>query len=88
MFLDVPDILLDYPNADVIIKDVKIDGNSISFSDEVISRGAGDDPNTLRRYFFHPWGLNPDEAPKYVFNSSLEVTFEVKMDTGEPFIKE
>ncbi|MDE6633112.1 MAG: hypothetical protein K2K23_08960 [Muribaculaceae bacterium] len=87
MFLDVPDILLDYPNADVIIKDVKLDGNSISFSDEVISRGAGDDPNTLRRYFFHPWGLNPDEAPKYNFTSTLEVTFEVKMDTGEPFIK-
>lgn len=87
MYMDIPDILIDYPNADVIIKDVKLDGNSISFSDEVIERGVGDDPNTLRRYFFHPWGLNQDLAPNYVFNSSLEVTFEVKMDTGVPYKK-
>ncbi|MDE6291115.1 MAG: hypothetical protein K2M16_06245, partial [Muribaculaceae bacterium] len=87
MFIDVPEILLDHPNADLIIKDVKIDGNSISFSDEIIERGTSEDPNTLRRYFFHPWGLNPDIAPDYNFTESLEVTFEVKMDTGEPFIK-
>lgn len=88
MFIDVLDILADYPNADLIIKDVKIDGNSISFSDEAIVRGAGDDPTTLRRYFFHPWGLNGDDAPNYDFTESIEVTFEVKMDSGEPFIKE
>lgn len=88
MFMDIPDILLDYPNADVVIKDIKVDGNSISFSDESIQRCAGDDPNTLRRYFFHPWGLNQDDAANYNFTSTLEVTFEVKMDTGEPFITE
>ena len=87
MFLDIPDILLDYPNADVVIKDVKTDGNSISFSDESIQRGAGDDPNTLRRYFFHPWGLNQDTSANYNFTESIEVTFEVIMDSGEPFIK-
>ena len=87
MFLDIPDILLDYPNADVVIKDVKTDGNSISFSDESIQRGAGDDPNTLRRYFFHPWGLNQDTKGNYNFTESIEVTFEVIMDSGEPFIK-
>ena len=87
MVLDFPDILLDYPNADVVIKDVKTDGNSISFSDESIQRGAGDDPNTLRRYFFHPWGLNQDTSANYNFTESIEVTFEVIMDSGEPFIK-
>lgn len=87
MFIDVENILLDHPNADLTITDVKIDGNSISFSDEIIQRGAGDDPNTLRRYFFHPWGLNQDIASDYNFTESLEVTFEVKFDTGEPFIK-
>ena len=87
MFLDIPDILLDYPNADVVIKDVKTDGKSISFSDESIQRGAGDDPNTLRRYFFHPWGLNQDTSASYNFTESIEVTFEVIMDSGEPFIK-
>lgn len=88
MFLDVAGILLDHPNADLFIKEVLVDGNSISFSDEAVLRSVGDDPNTLRRYFFHPWGLNGDEAPKYNFTSTLEVTFEVKMDTGEPFVKE
>ncbi len=87
MFIDIPDILADYPNADCIIKDVKVDGNSISFSDDVVQRCPGDDPTTLRRYFFHPWGLNSDEAPKYVFDSSLEVSFEIKMDTGTPFVE-
>ena len=87
MFLDIPDILLDYPNADVVIKDVKTDGKSISFSDESIQRGAGDDSNTLRRYFFHPWGLNQDTSANYNFTESIEVTFEVIMDSGEPFIK-
>lgn len=88
MSLDVAGILLDHPNADLFIKEVLVDGNSISFSDEAVLRSVGDDPNTLRRYFFHPWGLNGDEAPKYNFTSTLEVTFEVKMDTGEPFVKE
>ncbi len=87
MYMDIPDILIDYPNADVIIKDIKVDGNSISFSDETIQRCVGDDPNTLRRYFFHPWGLNQDDGPNYNFSSSLEVTFEVKMDSGQPFIQ-
>ena len=87
MFIDVPDILADYPNADLTVTDVKVDGNSISFSDEIITREAGDDPNTLRRYFFHPWGLNGNDAPNYNFTESIEVTFTVKFDTGEPFIK-
>lgn len=86
MYLDVLKILKDNPNMDMAVKDIKVDGTSIEFDDTVIDRGQGDAETTARRYILNPWGATKDDAGKYVFSSSIEVTISVKMDTGAPFI--
>lgn len=90
MYIDILKILKDYPNADAVIKEIKVNGNSIAFDDTAIDRGAGDDPRTLRRYVVNPW----NDANYFVangislgFSSSFSITIHVTMDTGEPFIK-
>ena len=88
MYLDIMKILKKYPNMDVAIKDIKVDGNSISFDDVVIDRGVGDTETAARRYILNPWGATAADAPKYVFTSSIAITISVKMDNGTPFIKE
>lgn len=90
LYLDILKILKAYPNMDVAIKDIKVDGTSIEFDDAAISRGYPDDKpetQTARRYILNPW--NTDSAattPRYVFNSSIEVIVTVKFDNGTPFI--
>lgn len=86
MYLDIEKILKDNPNADVVIKDIKVDGKSIQVDDASIDRGVGDAETTARRYILNPWGTTAGDAPKYVFNSSIAVTVSVKMDNGTPFI--
>jgi len=56
LYLDIQKILKENPNMDVAIKDIKVDGASISFDDTVIDRGIGDDDTTARRYILNPWG--------------------------------
>lgn len=89
-YIDITKILRDYPNADAVITDVKVDGNSVAFDDAAIDRGAGDDPNTLRRYVLNPWNENNCFVANGIslgFSSSLSVTVHITMDTGSPFIK-
>jgi len=86
LYLDIEKILKDNPNMDAAIKDIKVDGKSISFDDSVIERGVGDAETTARRYIINPWGATAGDAPKYVFNSSIAVTITVIMDNGTPFI--
>ncbi|MCE5178163.1 MAG: hypothetical protein LLF81_03325 [Porphyromonadaceae bacterium] len=88
LYLDIQKILKENPNMDVAIKDIKVDGASISFDDTVIDRGIGDDDTTARRYILNPWGATAGDAPKYVFSSTIAVTVAVKMDNGIPFIVE
>ena len=88
LYLDILKILKDNPNMDVAIKDIKVDGKSISFDDAIIDRGIGDVETTARRYILNPWGETAGDADKYVFTSSIAVTINVKMDTGSPFISE
>lgn len=88
LYLDILKILKDNPNMDVAIKDIKVDGKSISFDDAIIDRGIGDAETTARRYILNPWGETADDADKYVFTSSIAVTINIKMDTGAPFISE
>jgi hypothetical protein len=88
LYLDIQKILKENPNMDVAIKDIKVDGASISFDDTVIDRGIGDDDTTARRYILNPWGATAGDAPKYVFSSTIAVTVTVKMDNGTPFIVE
>jgi hypothetical protein len=86
MYLDIEKILKDNPNMDVAIKDIKVDGKSISFDDSAISRGVGDAETTARRYIINPWDATAGTAPNYVFSSSIAVTVTVIMDNGTPFI--
>lgn len=88
IFLDIQRILRDHPNMDVAIKDIKVDGASIEFDDDIIDRGIGDQETTARRYILNPWGETVGDTPKYVFNSSISVTVTVTMDNGTPFVVE
>lgn len=89
MYIDVVKLLEAHPNGDVVIKDIKVDGTSVTFDDALIDRGVGDDgPNAARRYILNPWGATAGDAPKYAFTSSIAVTIGVKMDNGKPFITE
>lgn len=89
VFLDCYKILDDYPNCDIYIDSIKIDGNDIGMPDDAISRGTGDADNIARRYILNPW--NDDSAswtPKFVVTSNLSVTVTVSFDNGTPFIPE
>lgn len=86
IYLDVAKILAYHPNCDIVIKDIKVDGKSISFDDSAIDRGTGDVSSTARRYIVNPWGPTAGEASKYAFSSTITVTISVKMDTGTPYV--
>lgn len=88
VYLDVDKILKDYPDCDIVIKDIKVDGKEVSFDDSSIERCSGDGTNAARRYLVNPWGATASNASKYVFSSSLTVKISVKMDNGTSFITE
>lgn len=89
IYLDIYGILTDHPNLDIILKDIKVDGTSVAFDDSAIDRGIGDADDIARRYILNPWGNPPAfaDANVFIFNSTIDVTFEVIFDTGTPFIK-
>lgn len=94
IYLDVAKILNDYPNVNIVITDIKSDGTSIEFNDADFTREYGEADNkkvedTARRYILNPW--NPESAAtgsRYLYESSLEITIQVTMDSGSPFITE
>ena len=101
MYLDIPKLLKKHPNADIVIKSVKVDGTELLgslFTDTDIPRNVGDDPSTGRRYVLSPWGdptketdtrhyVYADLLPKFAFSNSIEVTFHVTYDVGEVVLK-
>lgn len=92
IYLQVDKLLKDHPNADIIIKDVKVDGKSIDFNDAAITRTVDDSANggkyNGRRYFYNPWASdNAFASSALTFAKSLSVTFEVKFDTGSVKLK-
>lgn len=98
MYLDVVKVLAKYPNFDMEIVDMRVDGVSIAFDDALIDRGSGDETDaagnkiTARRYILNPWNSeNYFMANGYAvlgFTSSLEVDIKVTFDTGTPFLTE
>ena len=93
MFLDVAKILKKYPNADLTLKSIKVDGKEVlgsetGMDDATISRQVGDDPTTGRRYILNPWN---DESASHTglfkFSKSIEVTINVNTDVGEVVLK-
>lgn len=93
LWLDCEKFLRDHPNGDIIITDIKVDGSSISFDDNVISRGYPDDnaeTQSARRYICNAWSLASCFPSLDIFKPSngIDVTIKVVYDNGKPFIKE
>ena len=96
MYLDVVKILSKYPNFDMTITDIRVDGKSIDFDDSQIERGAGDEkdaaenPISARRYILNPWNPNNyfmvNGIGVLAFSSSIEVDVKIQYETGVPFI--
>lgn len=89
LWLDVEKLLAKHPECDVILKDIKIDGTSISFDDSAISRCDNDDAGVhARRYICNPWGLASCFTGFDIFHpaKSVEVTFTLIFENGEPFM--
>ena len=95
IYLDILKLVKKYPNADIIVTSVKVDGNEMFgkydfLTDEVIARGTADGNGIDgRRYFINPWDTRSDaekaeQAAILQFKSKFEVTVTVKYDTGEP----
>ena len=85
LYLDIEKLLGDHPNCSVDITDIKVDGKSVPFDDNKISRSAGDQASTARRYISNPWGATAGDIDNYKFSQSLSVTVRVKMNGGKPF---
>lgn len=96
LYLDVVKILSKYPNFDMTIADIRVDGKSIDFDDSQIERGAGDEkdaaenPISARRYILNPWNPNNyfmvNGIGVLAFSSSIEVDVKIQYETGVPFI--
>lgn len=89
IYIDTKKILKDYPNCDMTVTGIRVDGKSIAFDDASIDRGTGDESTTFRRYILNPW-KDPLDFPDYVTTftctNSIEVDLSVKMDTGAPVV--
>ncbi|MCC8176828.1 MAG: hypothetical protein LUC85_08740 [Bacteroidales bacterium] len=89
VYFDIYELLGDYPNCDVAITDIKVDGTSIAFDDSIIDRCTGDDASTARRYIVNPWSGDSGSAQYQSlmnFSSSIAITFKVTFDTGSAFV--
>ena len=87
IFLDCYKILDDYPNCDIYIDSIKVDGTDIGMPDDAISRGIGDAENIARRYILNPWNEGSAAwTPKFAVTSNLSVTVTVSFDNGTPFV--
>lgn len=89
LWVDLYKVLPKFPNCDIVIKEIKIDGNSIAFDDNAISRKPADENNPVdaRRYIYNPWGPASCFPNKevFLFNNEITVTVDVKFDNGQPF---
>lgn len=92
-YIDIQKLLKKHPNADIVITSIKVDGaeilNSVEgFDDATISRGIGDDATTGRRYLLNPWNeTSASFTSLFKFSTSLDVTVNVKYDTGDVVLK-
>ena len=94
MYIEVDGILKDHPNADVIIKSIKVDGKDVAFDDNTNIIRCIDDGKeetakyNARRYFMNPWNLSSTMDPTlFVHTNSLSITVQVVYDAGEVKIK-
>ncbi len=98
MYLDVKKVLVKYPNFKMTITGMRVDGEAIDFDDTLIDTTTGDEKDsegvkiTARRYILNPWNdanyFTVNGTGVLKFSSSIEVDIDVKMDSGEPHIRE
>ncbi|MCR5360852.1 MAG: hypothetical protein K6E73_02435 [Bacteroidales bacterium] len=92
-FIDVAKLLKKYPNADLTLTSIKVDGVEVlganeNMTDEAIARCVGDDPTTGRRYLLNPWDeTSAANTSLFAFTTSLDVTMQVTYDAGEVKLK-
>lgn len=94
MYLQVDGLLKDHPNADIIVKSIKVDGKDVAFDDKTnIIRCIDDGKDetakyNARRYFMNPWNLASTMDPSlFVHTTSVSITVQVVYDSGEVKIK-
>ncbi len=94
MYLQVDGLLKDHPNADIIVKSIKVDGKDVAFDDNAniircIDDGTGETAKyNARRYFLNPWNLASTMNPSlFVHTTSVSITVQVVYDSGEVKIK-
>ena len=94
MYIQVDGLLKDHPNADIIVKSIKVDGKDVSFDDNTniircIDDGTGETAKyNARRYFMNPWNLASTMDPSlFVHTTSVSITVQVVYDSGEVKIK-
>jgi hypothetical protein len=86
IYIDALKLLGTYPNCDMEVVDMKVDGNSINMTDSDVIRCAGDDPTTCRRFILNPWNdASAAFTPLFTGAQTLSVTLKVTFDTGSPF---
>ena len=94
MYIQVDGLLKDHPNADIIVKSIKVDGKDVAFDDKTnIIRCIDDGKDetakyNARRYFMNPWNLASTMDPSlFVHTTSVSITVQVVYDSGEVKIK-
>lgn len=97
MYLDIIKLLKKHPKADIVIKSVTVDGTELigaGLTDDLITRGVGDNKVDGRRYLLNPWGKNEETGysysellPKFGFSDNITVTFNVVYDCGDVVLK-
>lgn len=89
-YIDVEKILGKYPNADVVINSIKVDGNPVSYDDANIPYDIDSDIHA-RRTIVNAWNddlWNSGAYDAFKATSTIEIAFTVKFDCGEQkFVK-
>ncbi len=91
VFLDCYKILNDYPNCDLYINEIKVDGNVLGLSNDDINHCPGDEPHIARRYILNPWGdtaFLEEWTPKFKVSQNLSITVTVSFENDKPFLPE
>ena len=88
IYLDIVGLLKDHPNADVVITKIDVDGNELSFDDEIINRGVGDDATIYRRYILNPWAQVVAFPDPNVFAVTSSITISVTVSYNDDLVEE
>lgn len=86
-YIEVEKILAKYPNCDVKINWVAVDGTRIDIGDETAYAYSAEVDINARRTLVNAWNLAacPVDAFSFRASSSIEINFTVTFDSGTPY---